>query len=74
MPVCVSASHIAMTSIRMEPVWMVLGKSAGIAAIMSVINKTPVQEGPYEALKVKLLKLGQKLERSGLRSDLGREN
>ncbi len=35
-PVCLSASHIAMTSIRMEPVWMILGESAGVAAAWSL--------------------------------------
>ncbi len=62
-PVCCSASHIAMTSIRMEPVWMIIGESAGVAAAMAVANETPVQDVPYETLKAKLLQLGQKLER-----------
>lgn len=62
-PVCCSASHIAMTSIRMEPVWMILGESAGIAAAMAAVDETPVQEVAYKTLKTKLLKLGQKLER-----------
>jgi hypothetical protein len=62
-PVCVSASHIAMTSIRMEPVWMILGESAGVAAAMAVSEDTPVQQLPYEAVKEKLVALKQKLER-----------
>jgi hypothetical protein len=62
-PVCVSASHIAMTSIRMEPVWMILGESAGIAASMAVTEKLPVQQVSYEAMKEKLVALKQKLER-----------
>ena len=62
-PVCVSASHIAMTSIRMEPVWMILGESAGVAAAMAVEQKLPVQQVPYVALKEKLITLKQKLER-----------
>lgn len=65
-PVCCSASHIAMTSIRMEPVWMVLGESAGVAAAMAVAGRTPVQDVPYDALRAKLLKLGQKLDRPTL--------
>lgn len=66
-PVCCSASHIAMTSIRMEPVWMILGESAGVAAAMAVQAGKPVQDVPYEQLKAKLLKLGQKLDRTNLR-------
>lgn len=62
-PVCVSASHIAMTSIRMEPVWMILGESAGVAAAMAVAEKLPVQQVPYAAMKEKLVALKQKLER-----------
>ena len=62
-PVCVSASHIAMTSIRMEPVWMILGESAGIAASMAVTEKLPVQQVSYAAMKEKLVALKQKLER-----------
>jgi hypothetical protein len=62
-PVCVSASHIAMTSIRMEPVWMILGESAGVAAAMAVADNTPVQQVPYAGLKEKLVALKQRVER-----------
>ncbi|GAF88309.1 unnamed protein product, partial [marine sediment metagenome] len=67
-PVCCSASHIAMTSIRMEPVWMILGESAGVAASMAITLDTPVQDVPYDALETKLLALGQKLERPSPRA------
>ncbi len=63
-PVCVSASHIAMTSIRMEPVWMILGESAGVAAAMALSENTSVQEVSYDSLQKKLTALKQKLERS----------
>ena len=67
-PVCVSASHIAMTSIRMEPVWMILGESAGVAAAMAVEQKLAVQQVPYTALEAKLIALKQKLGRPTLGS------
>ncbi|MDA8989702.1 FAD-dependent oxidoreductase, partial [Opitutales bacterium] len=62
-PVCVSASHIAFTSLRMEPVWMILGESAGVAAALAVDASIPVQDVPYEQLRPKLDELGQKLVR-----------
>ena len=62
-PVCVSASHIAFTSLRMEPVWMILGESAGVAAAMAVEADIPVQDVPYDTLRQKLEALEQKLER-----------
>ncbi|MBC8402304.1 MAG: FAD-dependent oxidoreductase [Candidatus Marinimicrobia bacterium] len=61
-PVCLSASHIAMTSIRMEPVWMIIGESAGIAAALAVKNQTAVQDVDYPQLRAKLLEIGQKLD------------
>jgi len=54
-PVCLSASHIAYGSIRMEPVFMVLGQSAGIAASMSIDEHTAVQKIDIKAL-IRLLK------------------
>lgn len=62
-PVCCSASHIAMTSLRMEPVWMILGESAGVAAAMCVKGGMAVQAVAYSDLRPKLIALGQKLER-----------
>ncbi|MFM8550642.1 MAG: FAD-dependent oxidoreductase [Verrucomicrobiota bacterium] len=61
-PVCVSASHIAMTSIRMEPVWMILGESAGVAAAMAAKDGSAVQDVPYAELHPKLRTLAQKLD------------
>jgi hypothetical protein len=43
-PVCLSATHIAYGSIRMEPVFMVLGQSAAVAAAMAIDNKQAVQD------------------------------
>ncbi len=62
-PACCSASHIAMTSLRMEPVWMILGESAGVAAALAVKTRIPVQDVDYSRLRSKLRQRGQKLER-----------
>lgn len=60
-PVCVSSSHIAYGSIRMEPVFMILGQSAATAAVMSIDEKVSVQKLSYEKLKTALLKDKQRL-------------
>ena len=59
---CVSSSHIAYGSIRMEPVFMILGQSAATAAVMAIDGKIAVQDVPYPALRERLLKDGQVLE------------
>jgi hypothetical protein len=61
-PVCVSSSHIAFGSIRMEPVFMVLGQSAATAAAMAIDGGVAVQDVPYAQLRERLLKDGQVLE------------
>jgi len=50
-PVCLSSTHMAFGSIRMEPVFMILGQSAAIAACMSIDKNIAVQEVPYAELK-----------------------
>ena len=60
-PVCVSASHIAYGSIRMEPVFMILGQSAATAAVLAIDNKVSPQRLPYAKLQAVLLKDGQRL-------------
>lgn len=59
---CVSASHAAFSTIRMEPVFMELGQCAGAAACMAIDGKTSVQQVPYESLRAKLLEGGAVLE------------
>lgn len=60
-PVCLSASHIAFGSIRMEPVFMVLGQSAAIAASQAIDNDVAVQDVEYAQLKTALEENGQRL-------------
>ncbi|PAY21575.1 FAD-dependent oxidoreductase [Rhodopirellula sp. SM50] len=64
-PVCVSSSHIAFGSIRMEPVFMILGQSAATAAVLAIENGTTVQDVGYEALKKRLSADGQVLQYEG---------
>jgi hypothetical protein len=55
-PVCVSSSHIAFGSIRMEPVFMILGQSAATAAVLAIDENIPVQDLDYDQLKAQLKK------------------
>jgi hypothetical protein len=61
-PVCLSASHIAFGSIRMEPVFMVLGQSAATAACLAIDEQVKVQDLEYGLLKKQLLNDQQRLE------------
>lgn len=61
-PVCVSSSHIAFGSIRMEPVFMILGQSAATAACLSINDSIAVQDLPYETLRARLIADRQVLE------------
>ncbi|MFP6666666.1 MAG: FAD-dependent oxidoreductase [Pirellulales bacterium] len=61
-PVCLSSSHVALSSIRVEPTWMMLGQSAGVAAAMAHKTKVDVQQLPYDKLKQRLFKQKQVLD------------
>lgn len=61
-PVCVSSSHIAFGSIRMEPVFMILGQSATTVAALAIDRQCDVQDVPYDVLKPRLVRDGQILE------------
>jgi hypothetical protein len=54
-PICLSATHIAYGSIRMEPVFMVLGHSAATAATLAIDENVSVQKIDIEKLKEELL-------------------
>ena len=70
-PVCLSATHIAYGSIRMEPVFMIMGQSAATAASIAMDDKVPVQRVDYAKLRVQLEKDGQVLEWKNLPSARG---
>ena len=60
-PVCFSATHLGYASARMEPVFMMVGESAGIAAIQAINEGVAVQEIDIKGYLDKLNKVGQKL-------------
>ncbi len=61
-PVAVSSSHIAFGSIRMEPVFMILGQSAGIVASLALEKEVKIHDLDYSTIKPKLLEVGQVLD------------
>lgn len=61
-PVCVSSSHIAYGSIRMEPVFMILGQSAGTIACMAIDANKKIHDLSYDEIKTRLLSDKQILE------------
>lgn len=61
-PVCLSSSHIAYGSIRMEPVFMILGQSSATAAVLAIENSLAVQDLEYEKLRERLLEDKQVLD------------
>jgi hypothetical protein len=61
-PVCLSATHSAYGSLRMEPVYMMLGQAAGTAAALAVKAGSSVQAVPYAALRAQLKQDGLMLE------------
>jgi hypothetical protein len=61
-PVCLSATHVAYCSVRMEPVYMMLGEAAGSAAHLALAGKTPVQKVDAAKLRELLLKQGAVLD------------
>ena len=61
-PVALSCTHVGISSIRVEPTWMILGQSAGVAAALAAKQNVAVQKLPYPALRDRLLAQKQVLE------------
>jgi hypothetical protein len=61
-PVCVSSSHVAFGSIRMEPVYMIMGQSAATLAALSLDSNIQLHDFDYQELKIQLLNDNQILE------------
>ncbi len=61
-PVAFSASHVAYSSLRMEPQYMILGQAAGVAAKLAIASGKPVQEIDVPRLMDRLRKSGAVLD------------
>lgn len=70
-PWCTSSSHISFGSIRMEPVFMILGQSAATAACFAIDGDIPVQQVDYPQLALRLTADGQVLTLGGTASEVG---
>lgn len=60
-PVAASTTHVAFSSIRMEPTWMALGQAAGVAAHLAIEHNTPPRRVPIPELQQSLERQGQVL-------------
>jgi hypothetical protein len=54
-PACCSASHVAYASVRMEPVFMILGQSSGTAVASAIDEEAPVQKIDIKKLQERLI-------------------
>jgi hypothetical protein len=70
-PVCLSSTHIAFGSIRMEPVFMVLGQTSATAAAIAIEDQTAVQNVDYEKLAERLVADQQVLYYTGPKVESG---
>ncbi|WP_435018342.1 FAD-dependent oxidoreductase [Tundrisphaera sp. TA3] len=61
-PVCLSSTHVAFCSVRVEPTWMALGQSSGIAATLVAKANIPADQLPYDQLKARLQAAGVVLD------------
>ena len=63
---CLSTSHVAYGTVRMEPVFMILGHAAGLAASLAISEGTSVQKMPMEKLLARAKKQKAILSPAGL--------
>jgi len=71
-PVCLSASHVAFSSVRVEETWMMLGQAAGAAAAMAARRSTAVQDVDVPSLQGRLRVTGLRIDRAVLEPDAKR--
>lgn len=66
-PVAASTTHVAFSSVRMEPTWMALGQAAGVAAAVAIQHKAQPRDVPIEEVRQRLREQGQVLNHSDAR-------